>query len=42
MVVFATFVDVLHPKLAYPAGLLVCSQLVHDYKYVSLVTMQHR
>ena len=33
MVMFATFVDVLHPKLAFPAGLLVCKQLVNDYKY---------
>ena len=28
----ATLLDVLHPKLAYPAGLLVSRQLVHDYK----------
>jgi hypothetical protein len=32
MVIYATFLDVLHPKLAFPAGLLVCRQLVNDYK----------
>ena len=31
-VMYAAFLDVLHPKLAYPGGLLVCKQLVNDYK----------
>jgi hypothetical protein len=33
-VLFAALVDVLHPKLSFVTGLLVCRQLVEDYRWV--------